>query len=301
MESFESAFKYVLMFLLLATLLSGCAQSESPEKIVIGSKPFNEQYILAQMIALLLEENGFRAEVKEGLGGTLVNYEALKRDQIHAYVEYTGTAYNVILKKKPLEKWDPKVVYSEVEKGLLEKDGVVIAARIGFRDDYALAVKAEWAEENGVKSISDLSKFASKLVFGSDPEFATRPDGLPQIKKIYGFEFKEIKQMEPTLMYEAIKNDQVDVIPAYTTDARVDLFNLKILEDDKGALPPYDAIIIVKKDLAANQKLMEVLKKLDGKIDTDTMRALNYLYDVEKKDAREIARNYLVKEGLIKG
>jgi len=107
--------------------------------------------------------------------------------------------------------------------------------------------------------------------------------------------------MEPTLMYEAIKNDQVDVIPAYTTDARVDLFNLKILEDDKGALPPYDAIIIVKKDLAANQKLMEVLKKLDGKIDTDTMRALNYLYDVEKKDAREIARNYLVKEGLIKG
>nr|1SW2_A Chain A, osmoprotection protein (proX) [Archaeoglobus fulgidus DSM 4304] len=274
--------------------------SQSSERVVIGSKPFNEQYILANMIAILLEENGYKAEVKEGLGGTLVNYEALKRNDIQLYVEYTGTAYNVILRKQPPELWDQQYIFDEVKKGLLEADGVVVAAKLGFRDDYALAVRADWAEENGVEKISDLAEFADQLVFGSDPEFASRPDGLPQIKKVYGFEFKEVKQMEPTLMYEAIKNKQVDVIPAYTTDSRVDLFNLKILEDDKGALPPYDAIIIVNGNTAKDEKLISVLKLLEDRIDTDTMRALNYQYDVEKKDAREIAMSFLKEQGLVK-
>jgi osmoprotectant transport system substrate-binding protein len=251
------------------------------------------------MIALLLEDKGYKAEVREGLGGTLINYETLKQDQIHVYVEYTGTAYNVILKLAPPEKWDPNKIFEDVEKDLLERDNVLVAVKLGFRDDYAIAVRADWAEEHGVERISDLAGYADKMVFGSDPEFASRPDGLPQIEKIYGFKFGEIKQMEPTLMYEAIKNKQVDAIPAYTTDARVDLFNLKILEDDKEALPPYDAVIIVKKDFADRTGIVEVLKKLEGKIDTDTMRKLNYLYDVEKKDAKEIARQFLMENGMI--
>ena len=291
--------RWKLLFALLAALLLA-ACSQSSERVVIGSKPFNEQYILANMIAILLEENGYKAEVKEGLGGTLVNYEALKRNDIQLYVEYTGTAYNVILRKQPPELWDQQYIFDEVKKGLLEADGVVVVAKLGFRDDYALAVRADWAEENGVEKISDLAEFADQLVFGSDPEFASRPDGLPQIKKVYGFEFKEVKQMEPTLMYEAIKNKQVDVIPAYTTDSRVDLFNLKILEDDKGALPPYDAIIIVNGNTAKDEKLISVLKLLENRIDTDTMRALNYQYDVEKKDAREIAMSFLKEQGLVK-
>ncbi len=253
------------------------------------------------MIALLLEDGGYTVDVKEGLGGTLVNYEALKRGQIHTYVEYTGTAYNVILKLSPPENWDPQLVYEEVEKGLLEQDKVVILNKLGFRDDYAIAVQADWAEANGVSKISELSNYAPAMTFGSDPEFATRPDGLPQVDKIYGFEFKEVKQMQPTLMYEAIRNNQVDAIPAYTTDGRVDLFNLKILEDDKGALPPYDAIIIVKEEFAAKSDIVEIINKLQEKIDTDTMRKLNYLYDVEKKEARDIAREFLIENELIKG
>ncbi|WP_236626970.1 glycine betaine ABC transporter substrate-binding protein [Palaeococcus pacificus] len=254
------------------------------------------------MIALLLEEEGYDVDVKEGLGGTLVNYEALKKGQIHMYVEYTGTAYNVILKLPPLEKWDPNIVYEKSKEELLKRDGVLVAVKLGFRDDYAIAVKKSFADEKGISKISELEEYASKMTLGTDPEFASRPDGLPQIKKVYGFTFEDVKQMEPTLMYEAIKNDQVDAITAYTTDARVDLFNLKILEDDKGALPPYDAIIIVTKEFAdKHPEVMEVLKKLENKIDTDTMRKLNYKYDVEKKDAREIAREFLIEQGLIKG
>lgn len=289
--------------LIAVAFLSGCiGQNEEAPTIVIGSKPFNEQYILAHMIALLLEENGFKADVKEGLGGTLVNYEALKRGQITLYVEYTGTAYNNILKLDPPEKWDPEYVYGKSKEEMLKRDGILTLVKLGFRDDYAIAVKKDFAEEHSLQKLSDLAPYAPEMTLGTDPEFATRPDGLPRIKEVYGFTFGEVKQMEPTLMYEAIKNGQVDAISAYTTDARVDLFGLKILEDDKGALPPYDAVILIKKDFAdEHPEVVEVLKKLEGIIDTDTMRQLNYKYDVEKKDAREIARDFLIEKGLIKG
>jgi osmoprotectant transport system substrate-binding protein len=272
----------------------------SEEKIIIGSKPFNEQYILAHMITLLLENAGYRADVKQGLGGTLINYEALKQDQIDMYVEYTGTAYNLILKEPPLEKWDAGLIYKKVEQGLLERDGIVIAAKIGFKDDYAIALKKTWTEENDVRKISQLEAHAPKMVLGTDPEFASRVDGLIQIKKVYGFEFAEVKQMQPTLIYQAIRSNQVDAITAYTTDARVELFDLQILKDDKRALPPYDAIIIMKKELADDEGILKVVRKLNNRIDTAEMRRLNGLYDVDKKEAREIAHEFLIKQGLIK-
>jgi osmoprotectant transport system substrate-binding protein len=293
----------LIIFLLLGVILisGGCLSADAGEKtIVIGSKPFNEQFILAHMIALLLEDNGYNAEVKSGLGGTLVNYEALKQGEIQTYVEYTGTAYNVILKKPALESWDPDVVYAEVEKGLLEQDGVVVTADIGFRDDYAIAVKSDWASANGISKLSDLEGEISGKSVGTDPECASRPDCLPQMKKIYGFTFDDIKQMEPTLMYEAIKNDEVDSITAYTTDARVDLFDLQILQDDKGAFPPYNAIIITTNEFSKeNPEVVAILKRLHNRIDTDTMRSLNKLYDVEKQDAKDIAREYLTEVGMI--
>jgi len=273
---------------------------KKPEKVVLGSKLFNEQYILAHMIAHLMLDNGLQTEVKESLGGTMINYEALKKGNIDAYVEYTGTAYNVILKLPPLEQWDPDYIYEEVEKGLMEQDGIGIAARLGFRDDYAIALHTDWMKENNVVTISDLEPFADDLSLGTDPEFASRADGLPQIDKIYGFTFGKVRQMQPTLMYEAIKSNQVDAIGAYTTDSRVDLYNLSIVEDDKGALPPYDAVIIVRKEFMENEELMQIFKKLEGQIDTDTMRRLNKLYDIDKKEAADIAKDYLVEKGFIK-
>jgi len=272
---------------------------QKPEKVVLGSKLFNEQYILAHMIAHLMRDNGLQAEVKESLGGTMINYEALKKGNIDAYVEYTGTAYNVILKLPPLEKWDPNEVYQKVEQGLMEQDNIAIAARLGFRDDYAIALHKDWVKENNVVSISDLEPYAEDLSLGTDPEFASRADGLPQIDKVYGFTFGKVRQMQPTLMYEAIKNNQVDAIGAYTTDSRVDLYNLSIVEDDKGALPPYDAVIIVRKEMAENEELLKIFKILEDQIDTETMRRLNKLYDIDKKEASDIAKEYLIERGFI--
>jgi osmoprotectant transport system substrate-binding protein len=289
---------FILVIIIIASF-SVTALMQKPKKVVLGSKLFNEQYILAHMIAHLMRDNGLQVDVKESLGGTMINYEALKKGNIDAYVEYTGTAYNVILKLPPLEQWDPDEIYQKVEKGLIEQDNIAIAARLGFRDDYAIALHKDWVEENNVVSISDLEPYADDLSLGTDPEFASRPDGLPQIDKVYGFTFGRVRQMQPTLMYEAIKSNQVDAISAYTTDSRVDLYNLSIIEDDKGALPPYDAVIIVRKEMAENEELMKIFKILEDQIDTETMRRLNRLYDIDKKEASDIAKDYLVEKGFI--
>ncbi|AAM29994.1 glycine betaine ABC transporter substrate-binding protein [Methanosarcina mazei] len=302
-------FRFIIVLLLAASLFfSGCAENnqnrenntQPAEKVVIGTKLFQESYITAHMVSLLLEEQGYDTEVKENLGGTLVNYEALKKGDIQSYIEYTGTIYSQILKKPPLEEWDPEVVYEESEKGMLESDGVVIASSLGFEDAYAIAVDREWAENQGINTISDLEPYASEMSVGTDPEFATREDGLPQLARVYGFSFKNYNSMAPGIMYEAMENNEVDAISAYTTDTRNDLYGLKVLEDDKHALPPYDAVVLVTESFAEdNPEAMEALSQLNGRIDQDTMRRLNGEYDIEGRSAKDIARDYLIEEGLI--
>ena len=301
--------RFIIVLLLAASLFfSGCAENnqnrenntQPAEKVVIGTKLFQESYITADMVSLLLEEQGYDTEVKENLGGTLVNYEALKKGDIQSYIEYTGTIYSQILKKPPLEEWDPEVVYEESEKGMLESDGVVIASSLGFEDAYAIAVDREWAENQGINTISDLEPYASEMSVGTDPEFATREDGLPQLARVYGFSFKNYNSMAPGIMYEAMENNEVDAISAYTTDTRNDLYGLKVLEDDKHALPPYDAVVLVTESFAEdNPEAMEALSQLNGRIDQDTMRRLNGEYDIEGRSAKDIARDYLIEEGLI--
>ena len=301
-------FRFIIVLLLAASSFSGCAENnqnrenntQPAEKVVIGTKLFQESYITAHMVSLLLEEQGYDTEVKENLGGTLVNYEALKKGDIQSYIEYTGTIYSQILKKPPLEEWDPEVVYEESEKGMLESDGVVIASSLGFEDAYAIAVDREWAENQGINTISDLEPYASEMSVGTDPEFATREDGLPQLARVYGFSFKNYNSMAPGIMYEAMENNEVDAISAYTTDTRNDLYGLKVLEDDKHALPPYDAVVLVTESFAEdNPEAMEALSQLNGRIDQDTMRRLNGEYDIEGRSAKDIARDYLIEEGLI--
>lgn len=292
----------IVLVIVFALVASGCSEKTTDEKptVVIGSKLFQESYILAHMAAIMLEDAGYETDVIEGLGGTFVNYEALKKDEINTYVEYTGTAYSQILKEPALEVWDPEAVYSETEKGLKETDKIVIVSSPGFEDAYAIAVKEDWAEANNVTKISDLQDYASQMTIGTDPEFATREDGLPRIKDIYGIEFKDYKQAVATVMYEAIRIDDVDAISAYTTDTRNEVFDLRVLEDDKNALPPYDAIYIMTEEFATNNPdAVEALKKLDGRIDTNTMRSLNYKFDVDKMEPRDIAREFLIQEGLI--
>ena len=163
-----------------------------------------------------------------------------------------------------------------------------------------IAVNKDWAEAHGVSNISDLAPYASELTIGTNPEFVTREDGLPQITRVYGFMFKSNKSMAPSAMYGAMKDKKVDAISAYTTDFRDDLYGIKVLNDDKHAFPPYEAVILVSGDFAQkNPKAMEALGKLNNRIDEVTMRRLNGQHYINGLDAREIAYDFLVSENLI--
>ncbi|MCC7573277.1 MAG: glycine/betaine ABC transporter substrate-binding protein [Candidatus Methanofastidiosum sp.] len=295
--------KNLISFFVILTLIvamSGCiGQGTEQKTIVVGAKTFNEQYILAEMVSLILQDKGYKTEVRSGMNDATL-FEGIKKGQIDVYVEYTGTAYAQLLKYPALEVWDPEVVYDKVKEGL-EKEKIVVLNMIGFRDDYAIAIKEDFAIKNNIETIEDLMPYATNMRFGSDLVFHEREDGLPRLKLIYGIQFKEVRPMSPTLMYEAIKNNEVDAIPPYTTDTRVDLYNLKILQDNKSALPPYNAILLISEKLNQDAKVIQALSVLDNLIDTDTMRALNYKFDVEKQDAKAIAKEFLVQKGIIKG
>ncbi|MBA2864010.1 glycine betaine ABC transporter substrate-binding protein [Methanococcus maripaludis] len=287
----------ILAILTISIIISGCiSQMGSKETIYIGTMPFNEQYILANMVGIILEEQGYKTEVLEA--GSQ-NYAAIESNKIQIAVDYSGTMYNVIFKLPALETWDPDIVYDESVKKLDEKN-IKTVGKLGFRNDYAIAVKKEFSEKNNISKISDLNTLSSEMSLGTDYIFATRPDGLPRIEELYGINFKSVMQMEPTLMYVAIENDEVDSITAFTTDARIELFDLNLLEDDKNSLPPYDAMILVRGELIEqNPEIEEILSEIVGKIDTEDMRAMNYQYDVEKREAFDIAKEFLINEGII--
>ena len=286
--------------ILITCLAAGCMgadQAGTRETIVIGGKPFNEQYILPQMIALLLEEEGYRTDIRPGMNDATL-FAGIKRGQVDIYVEYTGTAYSQLLQREPLRVWDPDLVFADVQTGLAA-EGISVPFRLGFRNDYAIAVKESYATENNLETISDLVPYAGTLVFGSDLVFHEREDGLPRLAEVYGLSFADVRPMSPTLMYEAIDKNQVQAIPPYTTDSRVDLYNLLVLHDDQAALPPYEAMLFIRSDRMADDRLVTALSVLDNRIDTDEMRALNAEFDNDKREARDIARDYLIREGLI--
>ncbi|WP_048147821.1 glycine betaine ABC transporter substrate-binding protein [Palaeococcus ferrophilus] len=258
-------------------------------KVVVGAKPFNEQIILAHIIGKLLRRAGFEYEVRVSEPKLEANLEALDRGEIDLYVEYTGTAYNALLKLPPMEEWNAESVFEAVKEGFREKD-IEIISRLGFRNDFALAVKKELAEREGLRSISDLTRISKNLVFACPGPYVERPDGLPRLRAVYGLEFKEVRPMMPDEMYTALVEGRTDVITAFTTDPRVDHYPVYLLEDDKKALPPYEAIIVAK-NLPKEAKI--VLRGLEGKITTERIRRANHLVEFEGKNGEDAAREFL--------
>jgi osmoprotectant transport system substrate-binding protein len=287
----------VLVCLILAgcLLLAGCSQPQ--ETVTIGVMPFNEQYVLGETIALLFEQEGYKPKIISGMNNAAL-YEAVKSGQVDIYVDYTSSIYYQLPDPEPIDRWDPDEVYTIVERGLAA-EGIYLAGRVGFRNDNIIVVPSAWAASRNVTTISDLAPYAGDMVFGSDLVFhAAEEDGLPHLEEVYGFSFSEVRPMDPALTFPALQSGQVDAIVAYSTDTRIDLFNLTPLEDDRYALPPYHAIILVNGERAHEEGFLSAIAPVIDSIDSETMRKLNYQFDVEKRDPAAIARDYLAARGL---
>jgi osmoprotectant transport system permease protein len=267
-------------------------RERSVPAVRIGAKTFTEQYILAEVVAGLLRRDvGVPTEVRASLGST-VAFDALVRDEIDVYVEYTGTVWATLMKRSNPGQ-DRDAVLAEVRQWLEATHGVGIAARLGFANAYAFAMRRTHAEALGVRRISDLVPHARRLRAGGDYEFWSRSEWAA-VRAAYGLEFAERRSMDPSLMYAAVGGEQVDVITAFSSDGRIAAFDLVTLEDDRGAMPPYDAIVLVSRALQRQRPdVVRALGRLEGAIDVQRMRALNRAVDVEGRSPAAVATEFL--------
>ncbi len=274
--------------------------SNDTKSVSIGSKHFTEQEILAEIMAVLIEENSDITVVRRfNLGGTMVCFNALKTGELDLYAEYTGTGLVNILKMKAVN--DPDKVYRTVKDIFAEKYDLAWLKPFGFNNTYTLTMRKADAEASGIRKISDLIPYKDKLLPGFDAEFMQRPDGYPGLRKHYGFEFgKKPRQMDPGLMYKALQEKGVDIIDGFSTDGRIPAYNFVTLQDDKNFFPPYYATPLVRNEtLSRYPELKEILNRLSGRISTEEIRKLNYMVDKEEKRPSAVAKEFLKSRGLI--
>ncbi len=288
----------VLTLALAAILVfTGCAKNDS---ITIGSKDFGENIVIAEMLSQLVEAHtDLKVNRKLNLGGTFVNFNAIKNDQIDVYPEYTGTGLTAHLKMDVVN--DPDESYRIVSEEFLKQWDIVWLEPFGLNNTYTLAVTPEVYETYGVETYSDLIPYAHDLVFGAEHEFFDRQDGFDGLVDLYGFQFKgEPMKLNASLKYQAIGRGDMDVTDAFATDGPIKQYNLKILEDDLGFFPPYHAAPIVRKEvLDKHPELKNVLNMLGGRLDDETMTELNYLVDVEGKAVEQVASEFLKSQNLV--
>ena len=256
--------------------------------ITVGSKTFTESYLLAEMLAQLLESRNVQVERRTGLGGTLVAFQALVSGEIDVYPEYSGTLAQVILELPG----DP----DEAElAAALAPLGVELLPRLGFNNTYALAVKPETAARYGLASISDLAEHP-QLRLGFSHEFRDRADGWPGLKQAYGLP-QDSSGIEHGLAYQALLEDAIDVTDAYSTDGDLLRYDLVVLADDRGFFPSYFAAPVALGVLDADTKA--ALALLAGRLDDTTMRALNAQVVVEGRTFGDVAGTFLSAQGLL--
>ena len=272
------------LFLCLACVLP--VQGE--DRITVGSKNFNEGYLLGEIVAQMLELEGFAVERKFGLGGTLVCYEALVNGAIDVYVEYTGTLAEAILK---LEGPAPDL---DGLNAVVSDKGLQVLDSLGFNNTYALAMRKDAAEAEGISRISDLASHP-ELKPAFSLEFLNREDGWPGLTETYNLAVKPAG-IEHGLAYQALVEGSIDITDAYSTDGELARYSLTVLDDDRGYFPRYLAVPFVRADFPAGAG--EAIARLAGRIDDDRMQELNRMTTIDGRSFAEVASGFLRAEGL---
>ncbi|NHH85259.1 glycine betaine ABC transporter substrate-binding protein [Cobetia sp. MB87] len=289
----------------LTTLLTGAALAASlstahAEEIVVGGKNFTEQQILASMTGQYLESLGYDVEERSGMGSAVLR-QAQENGQIDLYWEYTGTSlinYNDVS-----ERLSPVDTYARVKELDAEK-GLVWLEPSAANNTYALAMRESDAQERGIASLSDLAQAVNDdkgLSFALNAEFYARDDGWRPLQKAYDFRVgrADVKRMDSGLVYQALRDGQVDVGLVFATDGRIPAFDFTVLEDDKGYFPAYALTPVVREEsLKANPELESQMNALSAKLNDDTMASLNAQVDVEKKTIEQVAEDFLKEHGL---
>ncbi len=288
----------VLLFACLLAILSGC-RSGRENRIVIASKNFTEQIILAELLAQHIQaRTGLAVEQRVNLGGTLICHQALLVGAVDLYVEYTGTALTVILGEETIG--DPAAVYRQVKAEYIQRFDVEWMEPLGFENTFAIVVRGEDARRLKLKTISDVARYAPKWRAGFGYEFMGRPDGFAGLAATYGLGFsRSPRTMELGLLYRALKEKQVDIVAGNSTDGVIAALDLVVLEDDRHYFPPYQAAAVVRRAaLDRHPGLRGALDELAGLFSEKEMRQLNYAVDGQHRDVKDVVRDFRRAKGL---
>ncbi len=295
---------------LLSTTLAAAAllaSSVQAAPLVLATKSFTEQHILSAMTALYLQKKGFQVDARTNIA-TVISRNAMINKQVDMTWEYTGTS--LIIFNHIKERMTPEQSYETVKR-LDAKHGLIWLKPAKMNNTYAFAMQRKRAE---AENISTMSQMVAKIeqirkndpkhnwLLGLDLEFSGRSDGMKPLQQAYNMELDrpQIRQMDPGLVYNAIRDGFVDAGLIYTTDGRVKGFDLKVLEDDKGFFPSYAVTPVVRKDtLEANPGLAEALNTLSDQLDNDTITALNARVDIDHESPQRVARDFLKQKGLL--
>jgi osmoprotectant transport system permease protein len=263
------------------------------DPVEVGSKRFTESYVLGEIVRQTLERAGVPAEHRQGLGNTAILEQALASGQVDVYPEYTGTIVRELLKRNPPADAPPPTL-AQINEWLAPR-GLQAAVPLGFNNTYALAMREADAARLGIDSISALARLppaeSARLRFGLSHEFLVRADGWPALKRAYGLTIADPPALDHGLAYQALAKSQVDLIDVYSTDAQIGRLGLRVLKDDRGFFPRYDAVLLMRRSLPA--AALAALAPLEGRIDEATMIALNAEVAIDGKPFADVARGFL--------
>lgn len=287
----------ITVSLLIAVL--PLVRPSATDTIRIATKPMSEQYILGEMLDILIEqETGLNVEVTQGVGGGTSNIQpAMENGEFDIYPEYTGTAWNMVLKEEDL--YDESR-FDELNSRYQQTYDMQWIGMYGFNNTYGLVVRSEIAEQYDLKTYSDLAAVSDRLNLGAEYDFFEREDGYDALCDAYGMHFGATMDLDIGLKYQALEQGEIDAMVIFTTDGQLSVADARVLEDDRGFYPSYRCGNVIRSEvLRAHPELAAVFDQLSGQISDSDMAAMNYAVESEGKEPRDVAVEFLQTHGLI--
>lgn len=288
------------ILLVVGIAVSGIFQSTTRNVIRIATKPMSEQYVIGEMLKIMIEqESDLKVDITHGVGGGTSNIQpAMEKGEFDIYPEYTGTGWNMVLKNKGL--YDESM-FEEMSQSYKKQFNMEWLGMYGFNNSYALVVRKEIAMKYNLKNISDLSAISNELTLGAEYDFYEREDGYDALSKVYQLEFNNTVDLDIGLKYQAINEDKIDVMPVSTTDGRLSISDVVVLNDDRSFYPSYQCGNIVRSEVIEEYpQLKAIFKKIEHQINDEIMAKMNYEVEAKGMEPKDVAYNFLKKQKLLK-
>lgn len=283
----------------VALVIVNIIPRQKTQTIRIATKPMTEQYVIGEMLSMLIEQKtDLKVNLTQGVGGGTSNIQpAMESGEFDLYPEYTGTGWNTVLKQDGLYS---ETLFDKLQQQYEKQFQMRWVGMYGFNNTYGLVVRREIAEKYHLQTYSDLAKVADQLTFGGEYDFFEREDGYDALCETYGLHFMKTMDMDIGLKYQAIEQKQIDVMVIFTTDGQLSVSDVTVLKDDKSFYPSYLCGNVVREEILQKYPEIEkILEQLSGLISDDAMAQMNYAVEAEGQEPKEVAKKFLQEKGLL--